>query len=178
MKKNAFTLIEVLTALAVISVLTGLILADYRSTQVQFSLERSADKLAQDLRRAEEMAISAKEIAGAPLTFRGGHGIFFQKDSQAYIIFSDLDDDKDYDGPGENVEELNLEKNVIVSGLLKETDPNLITLAVVFSPPDPAVNINEKAQITLKNTANNREKIIEINRAGLIRVCKNPPGCL
>ena len=162
---KSFTLVELLVAVGIIILLTALVLPDYRAGERQFALQRSASKLAQDLRRAEEMAMSAKEPPTAPDTFKGAYGINFQTNSSNYILFADLDNDQIYDS-GEEIETLPLEKKVKISNLSPASP-----LTISFTPPDPTVNINPSdslASITLTN--NGRTKIIKVNKAGLIYV--------
>ena len=162
---KAFTLVELLVTVGIIILLTALILPDYRAGERQFALQRSAHKLAQDLRRAQEMAMSAKEFPGAPATFKGAHGVKFQNNSSDYILFADLDNDQVYDS-GEVIETLPLEKKVKISNLSPASP-----LTISFTPPDPQVNINpsdSSATITLTN--NGQTKSIKVNKAGLIYV--------
>jgi len=162
---KSFTLVELLVAVGIIILLTALVLPDYRAGERQFALQRSASKLAQDLRRAEEMAMSAKEPPTAPDTFKGAYGINFQTNSSNYILFADLDNDQIYDS-GEEIETLPLEKKVKISNLSPASP-----LTISFTPPDPTININPSdslASITLTN--NGQTKIIKVNKAGLIYV--------
>ena len=163
--KKAFTLVELLVVIGIIILLTALALPDYRTGERQFALQRSASKLAQDLRRAQEMAMSAKEPPTASETFKGAYGIKFQTNSSDYILFADLDNDQIYDS-GEEIETLPLEKKVKISNLSPASP-----LTISFTPPDPQININPSdslATITLTN--NGQTKIIKVNKAGLIYV--------
>jgi len=162
---KSFTLVELLVAVGIIILLTALVLPDYRAGERQFALQRSASKLAQDLRRAQEMAMSAKEPPTAPDTFKGAYGINFQTNSSNYILFADLDNDQIYDS-GEEIETLPLEKKVKISNLSPASP-----LTISFTPPDPTININPSdslASITLTN--NGQTKIIKVNKVGLIYV--------
>jgi len=162
---KSFTLVELLVAVGIIILLTALVLPDYRAGERQFALQRSASKLAQDLRRAEEMAMSAKEPPTAPDTFKGAYGINFQTNSSNYILFADLDNDQIYDS-GEEIETLPLEKKVKISNLSPASP-----LTISFTPPDPTVNINPSdSLVTITLTNNGQTKIIKVNKAGLIYV--------
>jgi len=162
---KSFTLVELLVAVGIIILLTALVLPDYRAGERQFALQRSASKLAQDLRRAQEMAMSAKEPPTAPDTFKGAYGINFQTNSSNYILFADLDNDQIYDS-GEEIETLPLEKKVKISNLSPASP-----LTISFTPPDPTVNINPSdSLVTITLTNNGQTKIIKVNKAGLIYV--------
>lgn len=165
MGEKSFTLVELLVVTGIILFLTVLILPSYRTGEVQFALQRSASKLAQDLRRAQEMSMSAKEFAGAPATFKGTYGIKFEINSSNYVLFADLDNDQVYDS-GEEVESPELEKKVKISNL-SPASPLIIT----FTPPDPTVNINPSADLaTITLTNDIQTKNIKVNKAGLINV--------
>lgn len=158
---KAFTLIELLVVFSIIVLFTALILFNYRSGDNQLAIQRAAHKLAQDLRRTQEFAISVKEFNGsAPI----GYGIYFDfNNNDRYIIFADLDDNKTYSGPNEKEEEIVLEGNVILD--LSSS------LTVFFTPPDPTVTFDPDAMTaTIRIKAADLRKTIQVNKAGLIFV--------
>jgi len=162
---KGFTLTELLVVIAVISILSAIILPSYRTGERQFALQRSAYKVAQDIRMAQEMAMSAKEFPGAPASFKGSYGINFQINSTSYTLFADLNENKIFDS-GEAIENPTLEKRIRISNLSPSSPLN-----ITFSPPDPTININPSdslATITLTNDI--QTKNIKINKAGLIYV--------
>ena len=167
MTKKGFTLVELMVTFSIISVLSVVVFANYRLGEKQFALQRSAYKLAQDIRRAQEMAMSAKEFSGAPATFKSSYGINFQINSTS-SLFADLNEDKNYSS-NEKVETLESEKGV---GIISLSPCNPLT--VVFSPPDPDIIICgnpaiSSASITL-NFAGGAGKTIKVNKAGLIEI--------
>ena len=164
--KRGFTLIEITVVSGIIILLAGIVLANYRAGEKQFALRRSAHKLAQDLRTAQEMAMSSRKFGG---TFpAGGYGIHFQEGSGAYILFADSNDSDVYD-EGEEVQELSLEKGIKISGLSPDSP-----LDITFFPPDPFITINRTADnksagISLSFT-DGQSITININIAGLIDI--------
>ena len=58
---KGFTLIESMVVIAMIGILSILSIPSYQSAKNQLALGRSATKLAQDLRRVQEMAMSNYE---------------------------------------------------------------------------------------------------------------------
>lgn len=146
MNNKAFTLIELLVVTSIIALLTALILPNYRAGNQSLALQRSAHKLAQDLRRAQEMALSSQEFNGE---VPQGYGIYFDiSDPARYVLFADLNNDQAYtvllDGV---VEDVLLEKQAEIGSLSTGS-----YLTVTFTPPDPIVTINpdaESATITL-----------------------------
>ena len=180
MKQNSkgFTVIEMLAVLAIMGVLLAMSLAAYQDSRGQLALQRSANEVAQSIRRASEMAMSAKEIGGMIPT--GGYGIYFDKnaDPQQIIIFADCNGTpRQYDPSGtpcgglpEKVEGINLEKNIKILNL--SSSP----LNIVFQAPSPKVYINGSlpagpATITIfYGTDSTKIKTIKVNQVGLIDV--------
>ena len=177
-KKGAgFTLTELLTVIAIISIISVLVLPNYRAGERSFALQRSAHKVSQDLRRVQEMAMSAKECpvdkcGGPPAIVPSRYGIEFGKDRDYYIFFADLNDNGKYETSDREVERITFEKGVKIQELF--TPDSKITVWVAFKPPDPLTTIRDPGErlilrIQLINV-NNQTKIISLNNAGLIAV--------
>jgi len=182
---GGFTLIEIIVVTGIIIFLSAIVLLNYRAGESQLALQRSVHKLAQDIRRAQEMAMSAKEITG-PTGRRivpvGGYGIFFRvlpnPPYYEIILFADCNNDQRYTlgkvcgtAPNkfsEKIKNLNLESGVKMSNLSPSSP-----LHITFKPPDPAISISggNLAVITLSlETDPTKTKTIRVNKAGLIYV--------
>jgi len=179
MSQKAFTLLEITVVIAIIGLLAVIVLANYRGGEKQSALLRSAHRLAQDLRQAEEMAISSRKTPGGCEQIeegvfpKGGYGIRFEKDSDSYILFADCDSEGDYDDSGsafyceegengaepglgnslnEIIEEITLEEGIKIKKLQVDSF-QVDFLPITFTPPDPTVTIDEgdgnEATITL-----------------------------
>ncbi len=142
---RAFTLIELLVVVSIIVLMTALTLPNYRSGNNQLALQRSIHKMAQDLRMAQEYAISAKEFNGA---VPAGYGAYFDLDQpNSYIIFADLiPADQEYSGINEKVEEINLETNIILTDLVPVTPQKSLT--IIFVPPNPTIVFKPDASLS------------------------------
>lgn len=170
---TGFTLIELMVVVSIISLLSVIIFANYRSGERQLALQRSAYQLAQDLRRVQGMAMATREFEGE---VPPRYGIEFTKDQDSYILFTDINDNGKYEPGGGNpdriVETIYLEKGAWVGEL--RTPSSKTTVWVTFKPPDPLTTIRDPGEreilrIQLTNL-NNQTKIISLNKAGLIEV--------
>lgn len=160
---KAFTLIELLVVTSIIVLTVIFIFPNYRAGQQDLNLQLSASKLAQNLRRTQGMAVSAKEFQG---TVPSGYGIYFTIATPAqYILFADKDGENDYDGLSEIVETVALEKNTALKSL-SPSGP----LTVIFYPPDPTVYFNPDAAIVSITIESGNQKTVQINKAGLIAI--------
>lgn len=165
--KKGFTIIELVIVIGIISILSIIIIPSYHAGQNQFALQRSAHKLAQDLRKAQEMAMSSNEISGKNPT---GYGIDFKKSrSNYYILFANLNSNTQRDGSDQDLETIELESKIIISDLSPSNN-----FSILFSPPDPITWVNNSssktAEITLSIQGTNETKIVRVNPAGLIEV--------
>jgi prepilin-type N-terminal cleavage/methylation domain-containing protein len=172
--KKGFTLIELLVVTSIITFLSLIVLLNYRAGESQFALQRSANKLAQDIRRAEEMAVSAKVFAEE---IPAVYGIYCKRNnSPSCLLFADKDGQKDYDD-GEKIEDLELEKGIEFDSF--SPGPSL---TILFIPPDPTVYISyisdegdsatsTSAAISIKAKESGLpSKTIKVNSAGLITI--------
>ncbi len=167
--KKGFTIVELVVVTSIIALMSTLVMANYRVGGKTLALQRSAYKLTQDLRGAQEMAMSAQEVSGS---VPYGFGIYFDQTSPEYYkLFADLDGDKAWDGEGENIEIFQLEKEVQISGLSPTS-----AFSIVFTPPDPIVWINgvssgaeSRINLSLKD-GSGEQRTVFINTAGLITI--------
>lgn len=182
-KTSGFTLIEVLVAVAVALILGVTALIGYNSAQKKLALERSAFRLAQEIRRAQEMAMAEEEYEaeGVPV---GGYGIYLRKrpsPQDSYVLFRDLPDiylpfdnpNQHYDPGSETVKVISCEEGVVI----KDLGANHVN--IIFKPPYPHVYIADNDGIDLGDETaivlsleedSSVTKTIYVNKAGLIDV--------
>lgn len=164
---KGFTLIEALVVISMILILSGMVLINQRAGQSQFALQRSAHRLAQDIRRAKALAISTKEFQGE--IPRGGYGIYIELETSdsSYKLYADLNGDQKWDASDGNVEGCDLEKNIFIR-TISPSSP----LSVNFKPPDPEVKISQDAtsatiELAIRSGSDNT-KTITVNELGVV----------
>jgi len=159
--------------------LTTLVLANYREGSSQFALDRSAHRLAHELRRVSSFSLSAKEFQGSvPLT---GYGIFIDRtwDNKKYRIYADTADANEFYTFNDSViETIELEKGVFI----KDITTSLVSrneISVNFKAPDPAIKITHELGeapdvfvILALESDDTISKQVNVNKAGLIAIEK------
>lgn len=179
MNNKGFTLIELIVVTSIIMLLTALSLANYNTGKQQLALQRTSFKVSQDLRRAQEMSMSAKEFNG--VIPRGGYGLFFRKFPLSgydyphlYMLFADLDGSGTMDIGSELVEIIDLEEGIKFSDFYLDdigSDGTYFT----FIPPDPQTSIVggiydlTKIIVSFEDDATENKTIL-LNIVGLITI--------
>ena len=178
MKQKAFTIIELVVVIGVIAIITATVLFSYQAGKRQSALQRAASKLAQDIRRTQEMAMSAKECTPPPAScptggVPAGYGFYINKlQDDRYFIYAD-DGSERYEG-GEEIETIFLEKEVYVKDLI----PSSANFSINFKPPDPIIKIKDAAGIDKNDTTiiialradSSKIKSILVNKVGRIEI--------
>jgi prepilin-type N-terminal cleavage/methylation domain-containing protein len=171
--KKGFTLVELLTVLAIIFTLTSISFPFYRTAQKQYILENAAQKFVQDIRRAQEMAISARICGPCGNKVPPGYGIYLHQGNTSYFIYADTNPaqgNEIYDGGDVIIETISFEGGVFI----KNVNPS--SLSINFQPPDPKISIigppsvDEVSIVLSLLTDNSKTKTIKLNKAGLIYV--------
>jgi len=170
LKWNGFTLVELLVIIFIIMLMSGIIFANYRQSGQRLALQRSANKLAQDIRRVQEMATSVKEFQG--IIPEGGYGIRFRMDERGrppiytYIIYADCNKNAKYDGETVDPDPYHplnpdiactegvdcpcngysekIEVIRVEKGVALGIEPDGVLFGgsrVIFAPPDPTITI-------------------------------------
>lgn len=167
--ERGFTIIELMTVVIIITVLTLISIANYHKGNLQVVLDMQANQFAQDVRRAQEWAMAAHQIGGSSFA---GYGVHISAGiSGVYDIFTDNVANGYFDGGDAVRQTANLDGKIeMVSG---DSNP----VSIVFLPPNPTTDIsNDSATqlatstiiFRLKGTSAVRH--VTINRAGLIYV--------
>jgi len=168
-----FTLVELLFSIFIIALISAVFMVNYHNTNKRSELKMAAQKLASDIRLAQNYSLGSKTYDGAT-TPSGGWGVHFSlADSTHYIIFADKDapNGNQVYNSGEAIETKNLPAGVTISSLEVAGAP-VNSVDIVFFPPDPTTYVNTSiftsAQINLRENINNSTTAVTVNFFGLI----------
>ena len=180
MKKNGYTLIELMVSIAIISMMTGIFLANYSSANRRTDLTMTAQKMVTDIRLAQNYALGLARYGttGSTNVPLGGWGVHFSKSrNDQYVVFADDNGDTLYsigeDDLAKGAQITTLPTNVIIDSISTGNSAD-----VTFTPPDPITSINNgvtvgtstSVSIVLKDLRTNSIKTVKINFLGLTEV--------
>jgi prepilin-type N-terminal cleavage/methylation domain-containing protein len=169
--KRGTTLIEVLTSVAIIGIISAIFITNYNQAGRRSDLQLATQIVMSDIRLAQTNALGLTEYSGAMP--EGGWGMYFssqESNNQEYSLFADTNNNKEYNY-GEDDENLggrimSLPTDIVIDSVGTNTE-----LHIVFIPPDPLTYINsnlDPAIITLRDLNSNITSTIRVNFAGLI----------
>jgi len=156
-KQKGFTLIEVLVVLAIIVVISGFMVVNFRKGEESGKLQRSAQRVVQNLRKIQSMALSSTEFTnpstGQKEVSAGGYVAYFTKGAgiNTYYIYADFNDNKS-ESAGERIETIQLESGIYFNEIIYIKLPvyqaasftNIICKSpdafIEFQPPIPPTN--------------------------------------
>ena len=184
-KHNGFTLVELLTSIAIILILTAVAIGISQGRSKGLVLNRTAALVSTKAELVKEKALSSQEFHGA--IPKGGYGVYFNLSTPTkFILFADCDGNYVYSkgtkpcsgNNSEKIEEIQLEKGIKIKSIIPSNPLNAIS--ITFQPPSPAVSFyispgnkvsNSSVKITLEISGNfSRTKSIIFNKAGLIYI--------
>jgi len=175
LSKTGFTFIELLVVIAIITIISGMIVVNFRKGEVGGRLQQSAQQVVQTIRRAQNMAISSVEYQGEIYSY----GVHFDKTNipNSYYIFVDKDDNKIYDQGIDDIKyEFTLEKIEVDEIFVLTTggEAEVSRVDIVFIPPDPLTKFNNdptisEASIVIKTEGTQWDaKTIKVGKAGWV----------
>jgi len=182
---KAFTLIEMIVSISVITMITAIFIANYRSANKRSDLIMAAQNLVADLHLAQNNTLGlVKYNAAVPAS---GWGVYFDIASSSYVLFADLDAAgtsgyMSLDAATEARAEYGgrvttLAPDIRITKLTTNGGVIGNTATVTFLPPDPRTNIYRDAvatstslEIEMTEGRNNSIKTVRVNFLGLIEV--------
>lgn len=167
LNRSGFTLVEMLVSISIVSLMSGLFIANYKYSNYQAALTSTIQKTTSDLRLTQSYSLGAQEFGGS--IPGGGWGVRFNTGTPTgYIIYADLNGNHAYDS-GELLKNVDFPANV----RLDSTNKGAV-LNICFQPPDPTTYLNGTvndpipAVVTLKEINSQKTRTIIINFIGLI----------
>ncbi len=189
----AFTLVELLISIAIISVMTGYVAANYRTARQSDELRQGASLLASSVRRVQTMALAGEGVLtcsgggtvktctkdadcnGGGTCVRSlphGYGVHLSTATAAAsrqtVIFADLNGDRAYQA-GEEIRTDSISAGPFVG--LTSLAPMTATkfLDIVLEPPKPTVWFNASnalsvSTVVLTHSATGKTRSVTINR--------------
>ncbi len=188
--KTGVTLTELLVVISIITIISTIMVINFRAGEKGGELVRSAQLVVQGIRKAQSMALGSKENKH-PTTDNwevpeGSYGVYIALSSpNQYIIFADFfvadpDTENDQYNSGEDIETVELEGGIIIEHIRYQPSngkPNKTNIN--FDPIDPLINLvppmppANEINITLK-----REEVVDCGsdcQEGVVGSC--PEGC-
>ncbi len=180
MEEKGITLIEIIVVIAIITLFSMILIADYPKIKRQFALSRAVYKFAQDLRKTQDLGLSGVQIknSAGEIIVAKGYGVYINLSSPTeYKIYADTSRDDEYT-LGEDFETIDISKQE--AGVFITAINNIGSYryaSINFNPPNPKTTIDN-----LESDKNSIEVVfalsvdqlinrkVSINTSGLIEV--------
>jgi len=170
MSQKGFSLIELMMVIVIVSIASTIVIAQYSNSRNSKALSLGAKQVANDVKIAQNYALGALDAGGT----NPGYGIRFSNSFDSYIIFADKDNDKAYDGIGEEFQTVKLPDGITIQSLKVDSD-EVSPVDVVFTSPYGEAYINDAnkdgvnfiiLKVKIENSAG--AEIISISSSGKI----------
>ena len=139
---QGFTLIEMLVIMAIISIISGSLIVNWRKNEKKYEVQYTAQAIVQNLRKAQDIALSGKKYPGEAVP--SAYGIYFNINSKnSYLVFGDKNGNNTYQGGDILVETILLDPGIEIYSL------SASPLNIVFSIPDGFAIIAPSAPATI-----------------------------
>ena len=178
-------MIELIAVISIITMFSLILINDFPKTLRQFAVSRSAYKLSQDIRRAEDLGLSGF-IIESPNKPVGGYGLYINKnDVDEYIIYADnFSETPNYQyNSGDSIVETIIISEQQAGVYIKEIKINgeaggYEEVSINFTPPNPKIIITASDDVEEKNVDivigstfdSSLERTVSVNTSGLIEV--------
>jgi prepilin-type N-terminal cleavage/methylation domain-containing protein len=177
---RGFTLIELLVSIGIFTIMTGIVLANYRGYNTDALFSNASEDIVLALRQAQVYGVGVKRnvtgICGGFSEFDCSYGVYFSQGANSIVIFADADGDQVYTSSGDSiVETARWGNSISITELLCGTLPCVPSLAsVTFKRPSPDAFIANSAgfysalSVTLQDANTGKTAIVGITDTGQI----------
>ncbi len=186
-KDKGVTLVELVVVIFLIAIFSTILIADFPRIQRQFALSRVSYKLAQDLRRTQDLGLSGVKTLDKNKNQIAvkGYGIYIDTATQPikkYIIYADIDvdntkkDTQKYSGDSNfplcnaevdiksdcviDVIDVSKENSNLYIKKVKNLTTSATNVSINFTPPNPTINIDGLDTINNQPPDNSRVGIV------------------
>lgn len=148
--RQGFTLIEIMVAIFIIAMVSSIMVVNWRKNEEKYKLQRAAQEMVQNVRKAQNMALAGKEYNGEMPN--ASYGVHFEKNQKtSYFIFADGNGNETYQPSDDAIVDgtITIESGIEIYSL--SSDPQDLNIA--FSIPDGFVDLKPSgasATITLR----------------------------
>lgn len=197
MRKNGFSLLELLVVVAIIIVLASVAIVNFSEVRGQLALKRAAHQLMQDIRKAQEMAMSSlsleeAENCSSPFPPAKGYGVYIDRleSNKSYKLYADTSTASTdcetypptecweyYDAADCVVQTITIQETGVFIANILNTAGGVQKMSANFKPPNPTIKIKwlslvmDEVEIVLAlESDQTKTRSVVINKAGLLQV--------
>jgi type II secretory pathway pseudopilin PulG len=183
---KGITLIEIIVVVFIVSLFSAILIVDFPKIKEQLALNRAVYRLAQDLKKTQDLGGSGFQFknANGDVIQVKGYGIYINTyvlGNKKYIIYGDIDGDEQYTDSDYILQEVNFNSEIGADRdgiIIKEIhNANALGLSINFKAPSFNVKISDLAEgkdgveiIYAVEKDQSRTRMVYINKAGLIEV--------
>lgn len=142
MRRNGYTIIEILAAIVVFSIMMGVAVVSFRGTSDKDRLKTELVRVAGIIREARSRAYNGIMPTGATVYPAGGYGVYMNKTTKQIVLFADNDGDNYYDS-GEEVSSSSLNAKLTFTFIKK--NPAITEEVIKFNSDDYPTVYNQQA---------------------------------
>jgi len=143
-KGAGFTLVEMLVVIFIIGLVSSIMIVNWRKNEKQYQLQGAAQEIVQNIRKAQQMALSGAKITTQPIN---SYGLYFEVATRtSYLIFADRNDNKQYDLGSDLIvgdAAIPIKSGFEINSLTSPEGASLNGVAVTFNLPDAITTIRK-----------------------------------
>lgn len=149
-KNKAFTLVEILVSISIITVLMAVTVFSYSSFNDKIALTEAGQEMLIAFRQAQSYGVNVRETSIGSNDFAKTFGIYFNYTNSptSYYIFVDKDSNKTYSdalgscGGAECIEKIDLDRGIRITGIT--TGPALSAICNSLPPNDVMIALFQR----------------------------------